>query len=133
VTEILADSPEYWPELIEDDPCEHDCIEHGCEEGPDGRFRCYHQHCGGCGGCSCPGYCDDYQTYNLRPAETGGTAVIHSFVTRPRAGVFELARLPRLQLLERALVIVPGRSALQQALWRFTREQLVELIMGRRP
>ena len=25
-----------------------------------------------CGGCQCPGYCDDYQTYNLRPAETGG-------------------------------------------------------------
>ena len=22
----------------------------------------------------CPGYCDDHQTYNLRPAETGGEA-----------------------------------------------------------
>jgi hypothetical protein len=25
-----------------------------------------------CGGCGCPGYCDDYVTYNLRPGETGG-------------------------------------------------------------
>jgi hypothetical protein len=28
--------------------------------------------CGNCGGRNCPGYCDDYATYNLRPAETGG-------------------------------------------------------------
>jgi hypothetical protein len=25
-----------------------------------------------CGEPGCPGYCDDYETYNLRPAETGG-------------------------------------------------------------
>lgn len=31
-----------------------------------------HYHCPACGGCQCPGYCDDHQTYNLRPAETGG-------------------------------------------------------------
>lgn len=49
-------------------PCEHDCGEEGCYE--DG--MCLHQHCPNCGGCGCPGYCDDYQTYNLRPEETGG-------------------------------------------------------------
>lgn len=38
-----------------------------------GFFVCSHTHCWNCGGCGCPGYCDDYQTYNLRPAETGGT------------------------------------------------------------
>lgn len=37
-----------------------------------GFYACRHYHCIGCGGCQCPGYCDDYQTYNLRPAETGG-------------------------------------------------------------
>ncbi len=31
-----------------------------------------HEHCFNCGVCGCAGYCDDYQTYNLRPAETGG-------------------------------------------------------------
>ncbi len=51
--------------------CEHDCGNEGCYEDGDG--RCRHQHCWNCGGCRCPGYCDDYQTYNLRPAETGGS------------------------------------------------------------
>ena len=44
------------------EPCSHDHDE-----------DCYDQHCFNCGGCGCPGYCDDYQTYNLRPAETGGS------------------------------------------------------------
>lgn len=55
----------------DDEPCDHECDEY-CDLGPDGRYICYHEHCFGCGGCGCPGYCDDYQTYNLRPAETGG-------------------------------------------------------------
>lgn len=53
----------------DDEPCDHDCTEDcydECDE-PD----CHHQHCFNCGGCNCPGYCDDYQTYNLRPDETG--------------------------------------------------------------
>ena len=59
---------------FEDDwePCRHDH-----DENCDGEYGynsgCSHQHCGNCGGCGCPGYCDDHQTYNLRPAETGGT------------------------------------------------------------
>lgn len=40
--------------------CLCDC---GCEEG---------WPCDWCGEPGCPGYCDDYQTYNLRPEETGG-------------------------------------------------------------
>ena len=52
----------------DDEPCHHDCDEE-CEE-----YGCLHQHCWLCGGCGCPGYCDDYQTYNLRPEETGGSA-----------------------------------------------------------
>ena len=48
---------------------EHDDV---CED-EHGFTNCYHQHCFACGECECPGYCDDYQTYNLRPAETGGT------------------------------------------------------------
>ena len=45
--------------------CEHDCDD-ACElEG------CFHNHCANCGECGCPGYCDDYQTYNLRPAGDG--------------------------------------------------------------
>lgn len=45
--------------------CEHGCDDI-CElEG------CNHSHCFACGECGCAGYCDDYQTYNLRPAETG--------------------------------------------------------------
>jgi len=59
---------------FEDDwePCSHDCDD-GCYDQFDER-RCSHQHCFNCGGCGCPGYCDDYQTYNLRPSETGGAA-----------------------------------------------------------
>ena len=58
-------------ELDDDDAwCEHDCGLEGCFD--DGDFFCHHQHCIACGGCGCPGYCDDYQTYNLRPSETGG-------------------------------------------------------------
>lgn len=55
----------------DDAPCYHDhdeeCYDH------QGFFTCSHSHCWNCGGCQCPGYCDDYVTYNLRPAETGGT------------------------------------------------------------
>jgi hypothetical protein len=50
-----------------DNGCFHDCDEECDEDG------CRHEHCFACGGCGCPGYCDDYQTYNLRPAETGGS------------------------------------------------------------
>lgn len=52
------------------EPCEHDHDE-TCFTWDD-ELCCTHQHCMNCGGCGCPGYCDDYQTYNLRPAETGG-------------------------------------------------------------
>lgn len=55
-----------------DEPCEHDCDE-SCYDDFD-EWQCHHQHCPACGGCICAGYCDDYQTYNLRPAETGGAA-----------------------------------------------------------
>lgn len=54
-----------------DEPCTHDCAEE-CEDDL-GDYQCLHSHCFNCGGCGCPGYCDDYQTYNLRPEETGGT------------------------------------------------------------
>ncbi len=54
----------------DDEPCSHICDEE-CEDYQ-GFSRCEHQHCMNCGQCGCPGYCDDYQTYNLRPAETGG-------------------------------------------------------------
>lgn len=61
---------------FEDDwePCEHECTE-DCYNDYD-EWDCHHQHCFNCGGCGCgcPGYCDDHQTYNLRPDETGGTA-----------------------------------------------------------
>ena len=55
---------------------------HGLNPRPSGRgarqddydgWDCHHQNCFNCGGCGCPGYCDDHQTYNLRPGETGGT------------------------------------------------------------
>jgi len=55
------------------EPCRHDCDE-DCFDEYD-RPDCRHEHCFNCGGCGCPGYCDDYQTYNLRPAETGGAPV----------------------------------------------------------
>jgi len=54
----------------DDEPCYHDHDEE-CEDEW-GYTSCSHRHCFACGGCQCPGYCDDYQTYNLRPAETGG-------------------------------------------------------------
>ena len=54
-----------------DEPCEHEhdesCLDY------QGFNICSHSHCFNCGGCTCPGYCDDYQRYNLRPAETGGS------------------------------------------------------------
>lgn len=54
------------------EPCQHDHTEE-CED-EQGFSHCYHQHCFACGGCECAGYCDDYQTYNLRPSETGGAS-----------------------------------------------------------
>jgi hypothetical protein len=54
----------------DDEPCRHDHDEE-CEDEW-GYISCSHQHCFNCGGCQCPGYCDDFKTYNLRPAETGG-------------------------------------------------------------
>lgn len=56
----------------DDEPCYHDCNEE-CYDYQ-GLSACRHSHCFNCGGCQCPGYCDDYQTYNLRPAETGGAS-----------------------------------------------------------
>ncbi len=57
---------------LEDDwePCDHDHDEN-CHDLQD-YLECHHEHCFNCGVCGCAGYCDDYQTYNLRPAETGG-------------------------------------------------------------
>lgn len=46
-----------------------------CPDCAEWREHCHcdePQICGRCGTQNCPGYCDDYQTYNLRPAETGG-------------------------------------------------------------
>jgi hypothetical protein len=54
------------------EPCDHD-HDDDCWDYQE-FFQCEHQHCFACGGCNCPGYCDDYQTYNLRPAETGGAS-----------------------------------------------------------
>jgi hypothetical protein len=51
--------------------CDHDHDE-DCYDYQ-GFYQCHHEHCFNCGECGCAGYCDDYQTYNLRPAETGGT------------------------------------------------------------
>jgi len=54
-----------------EEACFHECDEE-CEDYQ-GFSICRHQHCFACGGCQCPGYCDDNQTYNLRPpSETGG-------------------------------------------------------------
>jgi hypothetical protein len=64
----FADESEWMDE--DDEPCFHEHDE-WCEDYQ-GFNVCSHQHCFNCGGCRCPGYCDDYQTYNLRPAETGG-------------------------------------------------------------
>jgi hypothetical protein len=69
---VVADG-DNTPQIEEDDdwePCSHDCDEDCYNDYGD--WECRHQHCFNCGGCCCPGYCDDYQTYNLRPAETGG-------------------------------------------------------------
>jgi hypothetical protein len=68
-------SSDYYGALAEEDwdePCQHDHDEE-CYDEADGRpSHCTHQHCWMCGDCQCPGYCDDHQTYNLRPDETGG-------------------------------------------------------------
>jgi hypothetical protein len=63
-----ADGFEDW----EDEPCRHEHDEE-CADGQGYLSYCTHQHCGNCGGCDCPGYCDDHRSYNLRPAETGGS------------------------------------------------------------
>lgn len=69
-TLATADAPgslafEDW----DDEPCSHDCDEY-CDD-----YGCSHAHCMNCGGCGCPGYCDDTATYNVRPpSETGGPA-----------------------------------------------------------
>ena len=52
-------------ELADDyEPCYHEHDEE-CEDAA-GNNVCLHEHCIWCGGCQCPGYCDDHQTYNLR-------------------------------------------------------------------
>lgn len=56
------------------EPCHHEHTEE-CEDYQ-GFNVCSHAHCINCGECECPGYCDDYQTYNLRPAETGGSSEV---------------------------------------------------------
>jgi hypothetical protein len=55
------------------EPCDHEHTE-DCYDWNDDSLDCHHQHCFACGGCNCPGYCDDYVTYNLRPDETGGAS-----------------------------------------------------------
>lgn len=62
------DVDEFGEEYGDDEYCDHQCDEE-CEP-------CTHEHCMNCGGCGCPGYCDDYQTYNLRPDETGGAGPV---------------------------------------------------------
>jgi hypothetical protein len=59
-----AGDDDFW------DACTHDCDDRCYDELDE--HKCRHEHCWKCGGCCCPGYCDDYQTYNLRPDETGG-------------------------------------------------------------
>lgn len=67
-----AQAGEIADEGYDDEPCDHDCFEDGCDEDfVQGGYHCLHQHCWICGGCGCPGYCNDHQTYNLRPDETG--------------------------------------------------------------
>lgn len=61
---------QFADEADDDEPCSHDCDE-ACY-GEWDEWLCTHSHCFACGGCRCPGYCDDHQTYNLRPSETGG-------------------------------------------------------------
>lgn len=59
-----------YDDFDDDEWCEHEHDE--CCYDDQGFARCSHEHYCHCGSCGCPGYCDDYQTYNLRPAETGG-------------------------------------------------------------
>ena len=53
---------------------EHDYLDEPhddeCYDEDTGELRCFICKCGSH---HCAGYCDDYQTYNLRPAETGGS------------------------------------------------------------
>lgn len=70
---MAAEYEDEWVNDYDDDEyCEHDCSEHCDENIAEGGYYCSHEHCWNCGECGCAGYCDDYQTYNLRPAETGG-------------------------------------------------------------
>ncbi len=43
--------------------------------------------------------------------------------------VFELTRLPRIQLIERAIPVTPEYSTARKSLGRLTREQLTSLIL----
>jgi hypothetical protein len=47
------------------------CGEWGCDESCTADLDIDGEPCFACGTPGCPGYCDDYQTYNLRPDETG--------------------------------------------------------------
>ena len=68
--EIADEGDDAYDLDLDDEACDHDHDEE-CYDYQ-GFLACHHQHCWNCGGCGCPGYCDDYQTYNLRPEETGG-------------------------------------------------------------
>jgi hypothetical protein len=60
---------------FDDEPCEHEHDENCVDELDDSYGNCSHAHYCVCGGCGCPGYCDDTATYNVRPpSETGGAA-----------------------------------------------------------
>lgn len=72
LTEAQAEAREAGFADLDDEPCEHEHDEE-CYDYQD-FLVCTHQHCGNCGGCGCPGYCDDFVSYNLRPSETGGMA-----------------------------------------------------------
>lgn len=67
--------PDGFEECGSEDDWDYELCEHECDEecSDEGDLGCMHQHCWNCGGCRCPGYCDDEQTYNLRFAETGGS------------------------------------------------------------
>jgi hypothetical protein len=62
--EMCAQGRERAAAADDDEPCYHEHDEE-CYDYQ-GFYVCRHYHCAGCGGCQCPGYCDDYQTYNLR-------------------------------------------------------------------
>ena len=69
----------------DDEPCKHECDEN-CQDYQ-GFDVCSHSHCPNCGGCQCPGYCDDHQVYNLRaPSETGGAPDIDEAATAAGTG-----------------------------------------------